>query len=99
MEVVTHFVDSLKYFESNFPDWKKYRITFLYEKMFNHTKTDIHDALEDAKALCDLMKESKKHDYQFVADISKISVNTEEAYHESARKVMKSMRKRKTRVI
>ena len=97
MEVVTHFVDSLKYFESNFPDWKKYSISFLYEKMFNHTKTDVHDALEDAKALYDLMKESKKDDNQFFADISKISVDIKEAYLQSARKVMKSMRKRKNK--
>ena len=65
--------------------------------MFNHTKSDVHDALEDAKALYDLMKASKKDDNQFVADISKISVDIEEAYVESARKVMNSMRKRKTR--
>ena len=89
MEFVTHFVVCLKYFESNFPDWKKYSISFLYEKMFYHTKTDVHDALEDAKALYDLMKESKKDDYQFVAYISKISVDIEEAYLESGRKVMK----------
>ena len=57
--------------------------------MFNHTKTDVHDALEDAKALYDLMKESKKDDNQFFADISKISVDIEEAYLESAGKVMK----------
>merc|ERR1712126_627630 len=86
-----------KYFESNFPASKKYRITFLYEKMFSHTKTVVHDALEDAKALYDLMKESKKNDYKFVADISRISVNIEKAYLESARKVMKSMRNRKNK--
>jgi len=65
--------------------------------MFNHPKADVHDALEDAKALYDLMKECKKDDNHFVAGISKISVDIEEAYLESARKVMKSMRKRKSK--
>ena len=97
-EVVTYFVDSLNYFQSKFPEFEKHSISFLYEKIFNKVKTDVHDALEDAKALHDLMNESSKDSQEeLMKNISKNSVGIEEAYLESARKVMKSIQKRKNK--
>ena len=98
MGVVNYFADSLKYFQSQYPNWEKYSISSMYEKMFNRTNTDVHDALEDAKALYELMEESGKHNKEeLICNIEKTSIEIEEAYLESARKVFKSIRKRKNK--
>ena len=49
-------------FETNFPDWKKYKISAMYLKIFDAEKVNIHDALEDAKALYEIMEEVIKDD-------------------------------------
>ena len=94
--VVDYFVDSLKYFESHFPDWEKYNISAMYMKTFNCVKTDVHDALEDAKALHDIIKETHKTTKDlFMERILKASVSIEDGYTISAKKVSTSIRKRK----
>jgi hypothetical protein len=94
--VVDFFVNSLKYFESKFPDWEKYNISAMYIKLFNQEKTDVHNALEDAKALYEIMEEINKDDKDsFIKTVLKQSVCVEDGYTISARKVITSLRKRK----
>ena len=58
---VDYFADSLKYFQKNFPDWDKYRIVLIYERVFPKRKAfNAHDALADAKALGDVIEELGK---------------------------------------
>ena len=96
--VVDVFVDSLKYFQSCFPDWKKYNISSMYLKTFHHEKTDVHDALEDAKALYEIMEEMNKNNRdELIQAILKDSVGIDDGYTISAKRVAKSIRKRKVK--
>ena len=64
-ESVNMFADSLKYFQKNFKDWKKFRLPLVYAEVFPHLPPyKAHSAVDDASALHDIIEElNKDNDY------------------------------------
>jgi len=93
---VDYFADSHKYFQRNYQDWNKYNIGSIYKRIFPDREAfAAHDALEDAKALCDIMSELGKEDRE--DQVNKIlgqSVDTDKCCETAKRRIQKSLNKR-----
>ena len=94
--VVNYFGDSLKYLQNCFPDFDKYNISYIYKKLFSQEVGNAHDALRDAKVLCQIMDKTKQGcDEKFIQKILKNTVSIEDGCIISAKQVAESLRKKK----
>ena len=94
--VVNYFGDSLKYLQNCFPDFDKYNISYIYKKLVGQEIGNAHDALRDAKVLCQIMDETKQGcEEKFIQNILKHTVSIEDGYRISAKQVAESLRKKK----
>ena len=93
---VNYFGDSLKYLQNCFPDFDKYNISYIYKKLFSQEIGNAHDALGDAKVLCQIVDKTKQGcDEKFIQNILKHAVSIENGYKISAKQVTESLRKKK----
>ena len=91
---VDYFADSLLYLQTHFPDWKNYSISFLCRKILKKENPNPHDALEDAKALHDIMEElNKENREKFIRDILKLSVSVNKGLKDSNERLIKTLEK------
>eukprot|EP00092_Neocalanus_flemingeri_P029210 GFUD01031707.1.p1 GENE.GFUD01031707.1~~GFUD01031707.1.p1 ORF type:complete len:281 (-),score=65.24 GFUD01031707.1:45-887(-) len=92
---VDYFADSLKYFQTNFKDWDKYRIVLIYKRIFpKRVEFDAHDALEDAKALGEIIEElGKDSKDDLVTKILDQSLEIEKCCEIAKRRIQKSLAK------
>eukprot|EP00090_Calanus_glacialis_P023164 TRINITY_DN35654_c0_g1_i1.p1 TRINITY_DN35654_c0_g1~~TRINITY_DN35654_c0_g1_i1.p1 ORF type:complete len:292 (-),score=62.17 TRINITY_DN35654_c0_g1_i1:37-837(-) len=96
---VDYFADSLRYFQQNFKDWDKYKVTLIYQRIFPKREAfTAHDALEDAKALCDIIEELGKDSRDdLVSKVLDQSFDVEKCCAMAKKRIQKTLHKSATK--
>jgi len=95
---VDYFGNALKYFEQNFKDWNKYKLTSIYGRMFPDRKAfPAHDALEDSKALCDIIEKLRDGEKDVVKEILEHCFDVEKCCDIARKRVKKTLQKSATK--
>ena len=92
---VDYFADSLTYCQTKFKNWGKYNVPFLHKKVFNREKADVHDALEDATALHDIMEEINKETKEtYIETLLQQSFSVEAGHKMAKTRIARSLNKK-----
>jgi len=95
---VDYFADSLRFFQRNFKSWDKYKLTLIYKRIFpNREAFKAHDALEDSKALCDIIEELTKGNEELINDVIDHCFDVEKSCEIAKRKIKKTLKKNATK--
>jgi hypothetical protein len=92
---VDYFANALRFFQANYKDWTKFKLVSIYNRIFPEKEAfKAHDALEDAKALCDIIRELCKGDRDdLVKKILEQSFDVEESCEIAKKRILKSLSK------
>ena len=92
---VDYFADSLRFFQANYKDWSKFKLVCIFKRIFPEKEAfKAHDALEDAKALCDIIRELGKGDRDdLVRKILEQSSDVEESCVIAKKRILKTLSK------
>jgi len=92
---VDYFADSLRFFQANYKEWSKFKLVCIYQRLFPEKAAfKAHDAVEDAKALCDIIEELGKVDrVNLVRRILEQSSDVEKSCEIAKRRILKSISK------
>jgi len=91
---VDYFVDSLRFFQRNFKSWDKYKLTSIYKRIFPNREAFLaHDALEDSKALCDIIENLIKGNEELINDVINHCFDVEKSSEIAKRKIKKTLQK------
>jgi len=94
---IDYFTDSLRFFQRNFESWDKYKLTSIYKRIFpNREAFSAHDALEDARALCDIIEDLTMRNKELVDDVIDHCFDVDKCCEIAKRKVKKTLQKSAT---
>jgi len=95
-EKVDLFVDSLKYFQANFPNWTTYKLPLMYKNTFpDRNPFKAHDALADAKSLYEILEQANKGKREhMLRQLNDIAVDFSKSCDMAKKRIMKTIQKR-----